>query len=200
MCKISFSNIEIDILKEVNNIGIGNAATCLSQILDRRINISIPKINITTIDSLASSIESDKEVVGIIVKFSGELQGSILFVSEKSISENLIYKLTGEEHGLSSEIGKSAICEVVNILSAAYLNAISKLTNMESKISIPYMIIDLECAIIPNLFIEMGQLGDNILNIKTLFTSDLKCEFVGDFYYIPKLDDIKNILNRLCFN
>lgn len=188
--------LQLDALREVGNIGTGNAATALSQLINRKVDMTVPDINIVSFDDIFSSIGGDEIVVGVIVRVLGEAPGNILFVFEKETALNLVEALTGEKEEYLSEMGNSVICEIGNIISSSYMNAISRFTGLAIMPSVPAVTYDMLGAILSTTFIESGQFDDYVLDIETVFVQD-NSEVSGHFYYVPMPGSLEKMLSAL---
>jgi chemotaxis protein CheC len=188
--------LQLDALREVGNIGTGNAATALSQLINRKVDMTVPDINIVSFDDIFSSIGGDEIVVGVIVRVLGEAPGNILFVFEKNTALNLVEALTGEKEEYLSEMGNSVICEIGNIISSSYMNAISRFTGLAIMPSVPAATYDMLGAILSTTFIESGQFDDYVLDIETIFVQD-NSEVSGHFYYVPMPGSLEKMLSAL---
>ncbi len=194
----NFNPLQMDALREVGNIGSGNAATALSQLLNKKIDMTVPSINIVPFRDIFSRIGGEELVVGVIVRVLGDTPGNILFVFEKETALGIIESLIGEKNGQISEMGNSVLCEIGNIISGSYLNAISKLTNLAIMPSVPAVATDMLGAILSTTFIESGQYDDFVLDIETTFKQGENSEHMGGhFYYIPMPGSLEKILNIL---
>jgi len=194
----NFNPLQMDALREVGNIGAGNSATALSQLLNRKIDMTLPSINIVPFRDIFSRIGGEDLVVGIIVRVLGDTPGNILFVFEKETALGIIKDLTGENNEQISEMGNSVLCEIGNIISGSYLNAISTLTNLAIMPSVPAVATDMLGAILSTTFIESGQYDDYVLDIETEFKQGEHSERLGGhFYYIPMPGSLEKILNIL---
>lgn len=199
---MNFENLaplQLDALREVGNIGTGNAATALSQLINRKIDMTVPAINIVPFYDIFSRIGGDEIVVGVIVRILGDTPGNILFIFEKNTALRFIEILTGMKEEQISEMGNSVICEIGNIISSSYMNAISKFTNLMIMPSVPAVTYDMLGAILSTTFIEAGQFDDYVLDIETVFLQD-NSEISGHFYYIPMPGSLEKILNSLGIN
>ncbi len=180
----SMTPLQLDALKEVSNIGTGNAATALSQLLGRKIDMNVPDINIVPFEEVMAEIGDEKVAVGVLVRVLGDTPGNILFVFEKSTALDLVHRLTGMQEEELSEMGNSVMCEIGNIISASYMNAIARFTNLTITPSVPAVSYDMLGAILSTTFIEAGQYNEHVLDIETVFKED-GSEISGHFYYIP---------------
>ncbi|MDW8799712.1 chemotaxis protein CheC [Clostridium sp. A1-XYC3] len=192
----NLSPLQLDALREVGNIGTGNAATALSQLINKKVDMTVPNINIVPFDDIFSSIGGDEIVVGVIVRVLGETPGNILFVFEKDTALSLVQILTGEKEEYLSEMGNSVICEIGNIISSSYMNAISKFTGLTIMPSVPAVTYDMLGAILSTTFIESGQFDDYVLDIETVFIEN-NAEISGHFYYVPMPGSLEKILSTL---
>lgn len=188
--------IQLDALREVGNIGTGNAATALSQLLAKKIDMTVPAINIVPFDDIFSSIGGDEIVVGVIVRVLGDTPGNILFVFDKDTALTLVETLTGQKEEYLSDMGNSVIQEIGNIVSTSYMNAISKFTGLSITPSVPAVTYDMLGAILSTTFIESGQFDDYVLDIETMFIQDNE-EIQGHFYYVPMPGSLEKILSTL---
>jgi len=188
--------LQLDALREVGNIGTGNAATALSQLINKKVDMTVPAINIVPFDDIFSSIGGDEIVVGVIVRVLGDIPGNILFVFEKDTALGLVEILTGMKEEYLSEMGNSVICEIGNIISSSYMNAISKFTGLTVVPSVPAVTYDMLGAILSTTFIESGQFDDYVLDIETVFIQN-NSEISGHFYYVPMPGSLEKILNTL---
>ncbi|WP_294352349.1 chemotaxis protein CheC [uncultured Clostridium sp.] len=194
-----FSTMQMDALKEVSNIGTGNAATALSMMLGKKIDMTVPSVNLIEFATLIDNV-GEREGAGIIVRVLGDIPGNILIVLDKEVAFNMIELLTGIETKEFTEMGKSALCEIGNILSGAYMNAISQFTGLNAIASVPAITYDMLSAILTTTFMESGQYDEYILDIETLFLNEDK-ENVGlHFYYIPVPGSLEKILEIIGLN
>jgi len=190
------SSFQLDVLQEVGNIGTGNAATALSQLLNKKIDMSVPSINIISFDDIFTKMDGDKVVMGVIVRVLGDTPGNILFILDKDAAFDMIKDLTGLEEDHLTQMGGSVIAEVGNIIASSFMNAISRLTKLTMIASVPAVSYDMLGAILSTTFIESSQFDEYILDIETTYTKDGK-EMGGHFYYIPKPGSLEKILTAL---
>jgi len=193
------SPMQLDALKEVGNIGTGNAATALSKLLKMKVNMTVPSVNVVPFNDIFTRIGGDEVVVAVIVRVLGDIPGNILFVFEKDTALDIVETLTGERLKYLSEMGYSVISEVGNIVSSSYMNAIAKFTNLTVTPSVPAISFDMLGAILSTSFIESGQFDDYVLDIETVFLQE-GSKAGGHFYYIPMPGSLEKILNTLGIN
>lgn len=193
---INFNSIQLDALKEVGNIGAGNAATALSQLINKKVDMTVPAVNIVPFDDIFSKIGGEEVVIGVIVRVLGDTPGNILFVFEKEVALNLIETLTGQREKQISDMGNSVLCEIGNIISGTFMNAIARFTNLLILPSVPAVSYDMLGAILSTTFIESGQFDDSVLDIETMFL-DSGSKISGHFYYVPMPGSLEKILSAL---
>lgn len=203
MNKINFDNIDhekMDVLKEIGNIGAGNATTALSQLINRKIDMGIPKVNVLGFTELSDVLGGpENPIVGILLNVEGDINGMMMFVLEQSSAHNLINLLMQREIGEFSDftdMDLSALKEIGNIITGAYLGSLSTLTNLTIVASIPYLAIDMAGAILSVPAIEFGKIGDKALLIQSNFGEGEDSVF-GYFILIPDLESYNTILKSI---
>lgn len=193
---LNLNSIQLDALKEVGNIGAGNAATALSQLINKKVDMTVPSVNVVPFETIFSRIGGEEVVIGVIVRVLGDTPGNILFIFEREGAMNLIETLTGQREEELSEMGNSVICEIGNIISGSFMNAIARFTNLLIMPSVPAVSCDMLGAILSTTFIESGQFDDSVLDIETMFL-EADSKINGHFYYIPMPGSLEKILNAL---
>ncbi|NEZ45855.1 chemotaxis protein CheC [Clostridium niameyense] len=199
---MDYSNLtefQLDALREVANIGTGNSATALSQLLGKKVDMTVPSINIVPFDQIMEEIGEEKTVVGVLVRVLGDTPGNILFIFDKSTALDLVCRLTGMKEDTLTEMGNSVMCEIGNIISTSYMNAIAKFTNLTITPSVPAVTYDMLGAILSTTYIESGQFNEYVLDIETVFMED-GSQISGHFYYVPMPGSLEKILNTLGVN
>lgn len=192
------TNEHFDILREIGNIGAGNATTALAQMLQCKVDMAVPQINLLEFKDIGAAMGGEELIMaGIYLGVEGDITGSIMFLVEKDSARHLVSKLMGMElEGEEfSEMELSALKEVGNIITGAYLNSLSSLTNLKIYPSIPDLTVDMAGAILSVPAIEFGALGDKILLIQTKFFDDVAID--GYFVLIPDLPSYSKILSAL---
>jgi len=202
---LSFDQINetyMDILKELGNIGAGNAATSLSEMLNKRIDMSVPRARILKFDELGSIIgPEDVLAVAVYLEFKGDIQGTIMFLLNQFSAKNLIFLLMGFENNLEhpdvfSDIEISALQEIGNILGGAYLGAVSRFTSLNMELTVPAFAFDMIGAVLSVPLIEFGYIADKVLFIETNFLNGSE-SINGNFVVIPNMESYSIILNTL---
>ena len=187
-----------DVLKELGNIGAGNAITALSQMMQCKVDMSVPQVRLMEFKELGKIMGGEEIIMaGIYLGIEGDIAGSIMFLLEKQAARHLVDKLMGMsmEGEEFSEMEFSALKEVGNIITAAYLNSLSSLTGLRIQPSVPDLTVDMAGAILSVPAIEFGTLGDKMLLIQTQFFDEMVLD--GYFILVPNLDSYGKILSAL---
>ena len=196
----AFDEMEFDVLTEIGNIGAGNATTALSQLINGRVDMYVPKVEMLAFKDLAEIIGGAETLVtGIMLTLEGDIEGSMLFMLENTAAHHLVSQLMGMESSAEfsfTEMELSALLEIGNIISGAYLTAISKMTNLSIIQTVPSLAIDMAGAILSVPAIEFGKLGDKALLIESQF-KDMDVDISGYFILIPTLESYGHILESL---
>lgn len=191
----NLSPMQLDALKEVFNIGSANAATSLSLLLNRKIDMGVPNIKIIRLEEILDD-DLNNEVIAVLVKIVGEAPGYILHAFDKHVAEEIIKALI-PNGDVFNDMGMSTIAEIGNIIASSYMNAIVSFTGIKMVASVPAVTHDVFNAILISTFIESGQYDDYILDIETLFKGGGGKSILGHFYYIPQPGSLENILKKL---
>lgn len=188
-----------DVLTEIGNIGAGNATTAVANMLNVKINMSVPHVELTPVEKIVSAIGSEDEVVvGIMLGVENDITGSMMFLMDLPSAHHLVNRLMMRDpdyNGDFDEMDLSAIKEIGNIIAGAYLSALSGLTNLKITPTVPYVAIDMAGAILSVPAIQFGMVGDNALMIKTEMGDDL--DIAGYYILMPEGDSYQKILKAL---
>ena len=194
-----------DVLKELGNIGAGNATTALAQLINCKVDMKVPQVRLLNFNELGALLGGEETIlVSIYLQVEGDVEGSMMFVLSEDSALHLVNKLMSGMLGVPEkpieechfgEMECSPMKEVGNIITGAYLNALSSLTNMKIFPSVPQLGIDMAGAILSVPAAEFGVMGDNILLIQTQFSDDIELD--GYFILIPDVESYERILSAL---
>lgn len=189
-----------DVLKELGNIGAGNAMTALSQMIGSKIDMRVPQVKLLEFDELGTIIGGEEQImVGVFLGVEGDISGSMLFLLEQSSAKHLINKVMmgmgSPDDPEFTEMECSAMQEVGNIITGAYLNSLAMITNLTIYPSPPSLTVDMAGAILSVPAIEFGIYGDKILMIQSQFFDDVEID--GFFVLVPDIDSYAKILSAL---
>lgn len=188
-----------DVLTEIGNIGAGNATTAIANMLNVRIRMKVPKVELMPVEDIVSSIGSEEDVVvGIMFGVQNDIQGSMMYLMDLPSAHHLVNRLMMRDINYDKdfdEMDMSAIQEVGNIIASSYLSALSGLTNLMITPTVPYVAIDMAGAILSVPAIQFGMIGDNALMINTEMGDDL--DISGYYILMPEGDSYQKILKAL---
>ncbi|AZT89779.1 chemotaxis protein CheC [Caldicellulosiruptor changbaiensis] len=202
---MNFSSNEInemylDVLRELGNIGTGNAISALAMMIGRRIDMKVPVVKMVDLKEVPEILGgAEIPVVGILLNVEGDIDGFIMLVMSQASAHILVNMLLGTSlNGYSefTDIEKSALTEIGNILAGAYLTALASLTGFKMIQSVPQLAEDMAGAILSFPAIQFGETGDNALYIETeIFESSSR--IVADFFLIPTIESYQKMLKAL---
>ncbi|MGL5269774.1 MAG: chemotaxis protein CheC [Selenomonadaceae bacterium] len=197
---LDLSAMQLDALREIGNVGAGNSATALSQIINRKIEMNVPEVAIVPLNEVPDLVGgADAMVAGVFLRVYGKAPGSVLFFLPKDSAFYLVDTLMGREHGSTDNLDfmdESALMEIGNILAGAYLNALAHFTKLTLLPSIPALAIDMAGAILSVVLVQLGQMGDHALVIETEFLSE-DDGIRGHFFLVPDPGSLETILSAV---
>lgn len=192
--------MELDVLTEVGNIGSGNATTALSQMLGIPLDIDVPAVRILDFQTAIDYAGGAEEVVaGVLVPLRGDIEGMMLFLLEKELTNIIISTFFGMEgvelSGITPEMS-SALTETGNILSGSYVNAIAELAQAYIEVETPMMTIDMLGAIMSVPAGAFGEMSDKLLYIDNLLKIDGK-NIKSKMMLLPTIESLNTLLQKL---
>ena len=198
----SLKTIQLDALRETANIGAGHAATALSQMTGTTIMIKVPAINVSSMEDLPPQFIPDEEpVAAVMMHMLGDLSGRTLLVFPKPTVMRLAELMLRRPIGSSVALGEmetSAIKEAGNILSGAYMNALSDFLGMLLLPSPPSLVIDMSAAVLTSAFGEFATDADSILCVESEFIlTDINQSLRGFFLLLPDTASLQVMLRAL---
>lgn len=203
MGDIEFNNLNkghIDILSEIGNIGAGNANTALSQLLNKRIDMDIPDVQIVDFEQISDVLGgAENLIVGILLHVQGDINGMMIVAIEQASAHKLVNMLMGKELNdfkHFTEMDLSALCEIGNILGSSYLSSLATMTSLFMEPSVPYLAIDMAGAILSVPAIELGKVDDRVLLIKNEFLEGGE-SVMGNYILLPDPPSFNKILTSL---
>ena len=198
--EFNLTPVQLDALKEIGNVGAGNSATALSQIINRRIDMNVPKVDLVPLEAVADLVGGpDAIVVGIFMRVYGKAPSNILFLLPQQSAFYLVDQLMGRQHGETKTLDfmdESALMEIGNILTGAYLNAFFTFTKLTMLPSIPALAMDMAGAILNVVLVQLGQMGDQALVIETEFLSE-DDGISGQFFLVPDPGSLETIISAV---
>lgn len=193
-------NTLIDILQEVGNIGIGNAATALAEFLNTKVNVAVPRASLVPVEEVFDHIGGVEEIVAaVLLRVEGDLSGTVLFVFSEGSVLKLISQLLNQPVGSIEEIGgmeKSVLMEVGNILTSSFLNAISMMSNLTIIPAVPLFTFDMLGSIISSSLLGTGMMEDQVLLIETKLAQEGD-EVTGNLLFFFDVGTLNSLLDSL---
>ncbi|MBU1872003.1 MAG: chemotaxis protein CheC [Candidatus Omnitrophica bacterium] len=200
MEEISLTDSQTDALKEIGNICSGNAATALSQLLNRKISIVVPRIHFIPIEDVPVAVGGpDRLVVGLFLRVLGDLPSTILFVFSQKDALSLASLMTSKQVSSASvitELDRSALKEIGVILANAYLGSLSSFVGMGLVPCVPELIVDMAGAMVDFLLIELSCVSKFALLIESRF-QEVSTSLIGHFFLIPNVAGLEVILKTI---
>lgn len=202
MAKITLEDVNsmyLDVLKEIGNIGAGNATSAIANMLGMKIDMNVPNVRLMEVSKLGLAVGAeDDTIVGIFLEVENDIEGSMMFLLDIPSARYLVNKLMmmdAPNDKTFDEMELSALKEIGNIIAGSYLSALSSLTNLVILPSIPYIAVDMAASILSVPAIEFGQFGDNALLIQTEICADVAIN--GYFILMPDQGSYEKILTSL---
>ena len=203
---LKFGAIHLDVLKEIANIGAANSATALSHLVRKRIEMRLPSVKIAGINEAVEEIGGpERVVVQLLLQIKGDIQGSLFFLLSVDDTKTLLGCLLDESsieieslNFLQSELVRSALCEIGNILCGAYLTALADLTTLHLYPSLPAVCIDMLGATVTSGLLEKGYQMESVLIIETTLQEQAHSSVMkGNFLLVPDNDSIQPLFQAL---
>lgn len=194
------TTLELDALKEVGSIGTGNAATALSELIQKEVRIQMPEIRIMGYNEAIEWIGGPEEVTaGVLVKLGGQINGIMLAVQKLDfvnlVLESMLGKSVQDYFGLY-EMESSALIEVGNIMISTFINALTDLANISVELSVPALTVDMQGAIMAVPMAEFGGQTNYIMTIGGRFICDGK-EVPCRLLLSPDIRSLNFLLRKL---
>ena len=197
----SLKAIQLDALREVANIGAGHAATALSQMIGETIMISVPTINVSRLEDVPPQVgEPDQPVAAVLMHMMGDLTGRTLLVFPRRTAMRLAGLLLRRSLPTDdfSEMQQSAIKEAGNILSSAYMNALSDFMGMLLLPSPPSLAIDMSTAVLTSAYLQFSSDRDYVFCVESEFVMNDSAERLkGVFLLLPDAASLQAILRAV---
>lgn len=199
------SSMQLDALQEIGNIGAGNAATALAQLLHAKISMSVPRVKILAFDAVPELVGgADRHIMGVYLNVGGSVSSNILFMLPFEDAVLLVDLLLGQQIGTTGadnlgELELSAMREMGNIIAATYLNALAIFTGLTFVPSVPALAIDMAASVLDAILAKFGEVADHVLLLETCFKKE-EHNVVGHFFMLPEPEALNTILSALGVN
>lgn len=190
----NYSDMQLDAMRELANIGSGNAATALASMLGREVELSVPRaLALPLADAVDAVGPAEKPVASVVLPIFGDVDALVLLLFPTEDAATLC-SLLGVEAG--TEVGDSAIGEIGNILGTSYINALASMAGLAIEPRPPHVVTDMLGAIVASLLSQTVGETDSALVLDTgLAVAGAECALT--FLLLPTTGGIEEILGRL---
>lgn len=195
---------QIDALNEIGSISMGNATTALSCLVNRRVQLNLTNAHVLDSEAILKSLPESVIIVSVTSRLKGNMQGMILLFLELNNALTLgDLLLDGTDYENDPDMIESAITEVGNILVGSYLNALSRLLNIEVQHLPPQTTYGGIKDVLDAASIEIENNVDNILTVETMFMihsagySRKLNTLYGDMFMLLDSDSLKILIDSV---
>jgi chemotaxis protein CheC len=190
----TFTDLQLDALRELANIGSGNAGTALSSMLGKPVDISVPTAAALPLaEAVAVAGRPDELRHGVVVPIAGDFHAIVVLLFPEDDARKLC-GLYGIEP--STPDGRSMLGEVGNILGSNYINALAQMAGMELEPTPPQVVEDMLGSILESVLLGRGGDVDEALILdSSLLVEDEACSL--SFLLLPDNGGITMLLERL---
>ena len=196
------SEHQLDALREVGNIGTGNAITALSKFINKNIDMNIPESKFIDITKFTEELGGPESIVtSIYLEIKGDLTGDAMFVFSKEGAFELVDIMMGRETGSTTEfteMTQSAFTELSNILTGSFLSALSNMLEVQTLPSVPHTATDMAQSLLDFVLAKIGNYADQLFCVKTKINVEGH-HINGDFLVVfdkPSLNKMLEILEE----
>ncbi|MBR2529952.1 MAG: chemotaxis protein CheC [Lachnospiraceae bacterium] len=170
------NELQLDVMREIGNIGAGNACTALSVLLGTAIDMSVPRVQLLSYESTAQKLGGeDNAVIGLQIEINGDLEGMMVHVVQKNFAQRIINTFYAKEitniENLD-EMDSSVLNEMANITSGAYANSIATLTSLLVNIGTPNQMTGKVSDVMKLPLTKFVKPGEQVLVVDEVFTID----------------------------
>jgi len=200
------SDIHIDALQEIGNIGLGNAATAFAGLLNKKVDMSVPKACFLELEQVLPLLGGLEEVVSCVnLGVEGDVPATVMFIFTEQSTYRIVDMLMGQEAGSTvamDALAESAVMEVGNVLAGSFMNAIAGMTGLTMNSSVPMFAFDMMGAILSSSLIASGCWDDRVLVIETVFFQEQEQEqeqdqIKGHFFLLPETGAVGRLFEAL---
>ena len=200
MEEVRLTNLQKDALKEIGSICAGNAATALSQLFNKKLEMNVPDIFFLPLEEVPKIVGGqDKLVTGLVIRILGDFPSVILLIFSQQDAKNLASLMSHKNsngRNVITEFERSALKEIGVILANAYLGALSVFINWGLVPCVPELIEDMAGAMLDYILIELSSVSQHALLIKSEF-KESTTRVMGNFFLIPNPEGLKVLLKTI---
>lgn len=190
----TYSDLQLDALREIANIGSGTAGTALAAMLGRSVDLSVPHVEaVPLVEAVEAVGDPARPTTAALLPIVGELDGVVLLLFRTDAADTLC-RLLGVEPG--TEIAASALSEIGNVLGTSYLNSIAAMTGLALEPKPPEVVTDELGAIVSSVLMHVAGGEDVALLLDTQLRVEQE-ECAVSFLLVPEGDGVQELLTRL---
>lgn len=204
MSYIHLSSLQLDALREIGNIGAGNAATSMSKLIQKKVDMEVPSINVVGFDEVMDMVGGpDELIVGIFFRILGKAPGMVYLIFSLEEAETLVKQMTNNSNLTLSieendELAMSALSEAGNILAGSYLSALSDFTNINMQPSVPHLSVDMAGAILTVGLVEVSEVTDYAIIVNTKINNSSQDNGInGQLLLVPSPESFTKLFQAL---
>lgn len=200
-----FTHFENDVLREIGNIGAGNATTSMAELMNQEVTMEVPYVQLLTINDIVNIVGGPEEVlVTTFFKVEGDITGTVYFLLSMEEASMIARQLLQDDTIKISatqqmdEMVLSVLKEVANIVVGAYISALADFSNIKINTTVPFISIDMAAATLVTGLIELSHVSDHSIMIGTRFSGDgAKENAQGHFLLVPDIDSFPTLFTAL---
>lgn len=199
---VQLSGFQSDALREIGSIGMGNATTALSKLLNSRVQLNLSNAQMIDIAAMSSMVPSSMTLTAIIMDLAGDLNGTIMllfdFNSAVTLSSVLV---SGTAQEGDPGMYESALNEMGNILAGSYLKNMYEFLGVKVVQSPPSLMLGDAQKIFTEVESRLSGASADVLNIETMFqvqglcNPQGNCTLYGDMFLFLDQDSTGSLLN-----
>lgn len=194
------NEMEKDIFKEIGSIGGGNAATALSSLVNVKVNMRVPRVEILEFNEALNKLGHPEDLVAaVLVEMSGDMHGIMLFTAPGEFTDEVLFRMLGKTNVSLlelDEIDNSVMTEIGNIVISSYINALSALTGVDVELSVPQLAVNMLGGIMSLPMAMMGQHSDRIMMVTGEFDIEGKALRSG-MLLLPDVESLNILMKKL---
>lgn len=191
---------ELDVMREIGSIGTSHAATALSRMIDKDVRITIPHVSVQGYDeTIALAGHAEELFAATLVKMEGDVGGLMLFLFKPEFAVKLLKSVLGKEYNGFEDMGElefSALTEMGNIIICSYVNAFSKLADMNIELSVPGFTVNMLGGILTVPITEIAYVSDKMLYFNADFILEGQ-ELPAGLLMLPDIESLNRIMEKL---